>query len=132
TSTDYDSSILQLNFSTLNVFSSVGGHIAFYSYHTPRNLHSFPTRRSSDLITSYNNSTLTNTNTFTVTPDTTNPSGGALTVNSTKIGSAHIGTPVTSPTRTPTAASNNTDAGSGLASSTLTRQTATLSSSDGI
>src|SRR5262249_33136098 len=31
--------------------------------------------------TATNNATLTNTNTFTLTPDTTNPTGGALTVN---------------------------------------------------
>src|SRR5207249_8875791 len=82
---------------------------------TPHDHHSLPTRRSSDL-----------------TPDTSNPSGGALTVNATAASSGGSTSYNSSGNFNISAISDYTDAGSGLTSSTLTRQTATLSSSDGI
>src|SRR5207237_5156365 len=86
----------------------------------------------SQTVTAHNNASLTNTNTFTLTPDTSNPSGGALTVNATTATGAGSSSYNSSGSFTIGAISDYSDAGSGLASSTLTRQTATLSSSDGI
>src|SRR5207244_10958708 len=82
-STDNDSGILKLNFPTLTGFSSGGGDTASSPYQTTYNWTGAVAATGSQTITSYNNSNLTNTNPFTVTPDTTNPTGGALTVNST-------------------------------------------------
>ena len=83
TSTDGDSGILKLNFPTLSGFTSGGGDTSSSPYQTTYNWTGAVGASGSQTITSHNNATLTNTNTFTVTPDTTNPTGGALTVNGT-------------------------------------------------
>src|SRR4029077_4370628 len=75
---------------------------------------------------------LTNTNTFTITPDTTAPTGGALTVNGTNATGAGSTSYNSSGNWTIGTISDYTDSGSGLTSSILTRQSATLSSSNGI
>src|SRR6185312_14249023 len=109
TSTDNDSGILKLNFPTLSGFTSGG-----------------------QTITSHNNTNLTTTNTFTVTPDTTNPTGGALTVNGTTATGPGSTSTNSSGSFTISAITDYSDGGSGLNTSLLTRQSATLSSSDGI
>ena len=86
----------------------------------------------SQTITDTSNAGLTNTATFTVTPDTTAPSGGALTVNGTSANSAGTSSYSKTGSFTISAITDYTDSGSGLASSTLTVQTATLSSTNGI
>src|SRR5439155_6910543 len=73
----------------------------------------FPTRRTSDRLA--------------VTPDTAVPSGGALTVDGTAASAAGTSSYNSSGSFTISAIADYTDAGSGLASSTLTRQAATLS-----
>ena len=66
----------------------------------------------------HNNATLTNTNTFTITPDTTNPNGGALTINSTTATGAGSTSYNSSGSFTIGAITDYSDAGSGLDSST--------------
>src|SRR5207247_5862619 len=78
------------------------------------------------------NASLTSTSSFTISPDTSNPSGGALTVNATAASSGGSSSYNNAGSFTIGAISDYTDSGSGLASSLLTRQPATLSSSDGI
>src|SRR2546429_9970616 len=65
------------SFPTLTGFSSGGGDTASSPYQTTYNWTGAVAASGSQTITSYNNSTLTNTNTFTVTPDTTNQIGRA-------------------------------------------------------
>jgi hypothetical protein len=128
TSTDNDSGILKLNFPTLTGFSSGGGDTSSSPFQTTYNWTGAVGATGSQTITSYNNANLTNTASFTVTPDTTNPTGGALTVNGTNA----TGAGSTSTTSNPGFAINTrtdyTDGGSGLASSTLTVRSATLTS----
>jgi hypothetical protein len=128
TSTDADSGILKLNFPALTGFTSGGGDTSSSPYQTTYNWSGAVAASGNQTITSTNDSTLTNTNTFTVTPDTTNPTGGALTVNATTA----TGPGSTSTTSNPGFAINTrtdyTDGGSGLASSTLTVRSATLTS----
>jgi hypothetical protein len=132
TSSDNDSGILKLNFPALTGFTSGGGDINSSPYQTTYNWTGAVGASGNQTITSTNNSSLTNTNTFTVTPDTTNPTGGALTVNGTTATGGGSSSYNSSGSFNISAISDYTDSGSGLASSTLTRQSATLSSSDGI
>ena len=132
TSTDSDSGILKLNFPTLTGFTSGGGDTSSSPYQTTYNWTGAVGASGSQTITSHNNATLTNTNTFTVTPDTTNPTGGALTVNGTNATGPGSTSYNSNGSFTISAISDYSDAGSGLNSSLLTRQSATLSSSDGI
>ncbi|HTN23605.1 MAG TPA: chitobiase/beta-hexosaminidase C-terminal domain-containing protein, partial [Solirubrobacteraceae bacterium] len=77
-------------------------------------------------VTSSDTAGNTTTTALTFTPDSTGPAGGALTVN----GSASSSTSTTG--NFAISRTDYTDADSGLVSSVLTRETATLSSSDGI
>ena len=97
TSTDSDSGILKLNFPTLSGFTSGGGDTSSSPYQTTYNWTGAVGASGAQTITSHNNATLTNTNTFTVTPDTSNPTGGALTVNGTT--ATGPGSTSTTPTR---------------------------------
>ena len=128
TSTDGDSGILKLNFPSLTGFTSGGGDTSSSPFQTTYTWTGAVGATGSQTITSHNNATLTNSNTFTVTPDTNNPTGGALTVNGTNA----TGAGSTSTTSNPGFAINTrtdyTDGGSGLASSTLTVRSATLTS----
>jgi hypothetical protein len=132
TSTDNDSGILKLNFPALSGFTSGGGDTSSSPYQTTYNWIGAVGASGNQTITNYNNANLTNSNTFTVTPDTSNPTGGALTVNATNATGPGSTSYSSSGSFTISAISDYSDSGSGLASSTLTRQTATLSSSDGI
>jgi hypothetical protein len=72
-------------------------------------------------VTATNNAALTSSASFTVTADTTAPTGGAVTVNgvaATAVGSASANTTGSFPINLRT---DYTDSGSGVASSTLTR-----------
>ncbi len=84
----------------------------------------------SQTVTAVNNTGLSAGGTFTVTPDVTAPTGGALTVNGTAAGvggtTSISGTGTYAGTRTNYAETASATA-SGLASSTLTRATATVS-----
>jgi hypothetical protein len=132
TSTDSDSGILKLNFPTLTGFTSGGGDSTSSPFQTTYNWSGAVGASGGQTVTAHNNATLTNTGTFTVTPDTNNPTGGALTVNGTNATGAGSTSYNSNGSFTISAISDYSDSGSGLASSNLTRQTATLSSSDGI
>jgi Chitobiase/beta-hexosaminidase C-terminal domain len=132
TTTDNDSGILKVNFPSPNGFSSGGGDVNSSPFQTTYNWSGAVAASGTQTITASNNATLTNTATFTITPDTTNPTGGALTVNGTAASGAGSNSYDSSGNFTISAISDYTDSGSGLASSLLTRQSATLSSSNGI
>jgi hypothetical protein len=132
TSTDGDSGILKINFPTLTGFSSGGGDSTSSPFQTTYNWSGAVGASGSQTVTAHNNASLTNTGSFTVTPDTSNPTGGALTANGTTATGGGSSSYSSSGNYTISAISDYSDAGSGLASSTLTRQSATLSSSDGI
>src|SRR5262249_39656010 len=84
TSTDSDSGIQKHNFPTRTGFSSgaAGDTTSPYTSRTYTRPGAV-TAPETQTTAATNNATLTNTNTFTLTPDTTNPTGGALTVNAT-------------------------------------------------
>ena len=132
TSTDNDSGLLKVNFPSPTGFSSGGGDSNSSPYQTTYNWSGAVAASGSQTTTAYNNANLTNTNTFTITPDTTAPTGGALTVNGTNATGAGSTSYNSSGSWTIGTISDYTDSGSGLTSSTLTRQSATLSSSNGI
>src|SRR5207244_10304704 len=87
TSTDSDSGILKLNFPSPSGFSSGGGDSSSSPYQTTYTWSGAVGATGSQTVTAHNNASNTNTNTFTITPDTSNPSGGALTVNATSASS---------------------------------------------
>ena len=132
TSTDNDSGLLKVNFPSPTGFSSGGGDSNSSPYQTTYNWSGAVSASGSQTTTAYNNANLTNTNTFTITPDTTAPTGGALTVNGTNATGAGSTSYNSSGSWTIGTISDYTDSGSGLTSSVLTRQSATLSSSNGI
>jgi hypothetical protein len=126
TTTDPDSGIQKVNFPVLTGFTSGDGDDTTTPFATTYAWTGAVGATGTKTVTSTNTVTATATSTFTITSDTTVPATGALTVN----GSATTSFSTTgsySIVRT-----DYTDGGSGLASSTLTRETATLSSSDGI
>ena len=130
---DNDSGILKVNFPSPTGFTSGGGDVTSSPYATTYNWSGAgATASGSQTVTVFNNAALTNTTSFTVTPDMANPINGALTVNGqTASGAGTSGyssvTNFAIGSRT-----DYTDGGSGLASSTLTVQSFALSSSDGI
>jgi hypothetical protein len=130
--TDSDSGISKVNFPALGGFTSGGGDVTGTPFQTTYSWSGAVSASGSQTVTAYDNAGLTNTGTFTVTPDTANPTGGALTVNGTAATGGGSSSYEGSGSWTIGAISDYTDSGSGLASSTLTRQSATLSSSDGI
>src|SRR4051812_36061377 len=132
TSTDNDSGLLKVNFPSPTGFSSGGGDSNSSPYQTTYNWSGAVAASGSQTTTAYNNANLTNTNTFTITPDTTAPTGGALTVNGTNATGPGSPSYNSSGSWTIGAISDYTDSGSGLTSSVLTRQSATLGSSNGI
>ncbi|HEY5662125.1 MAG TPA: hypothetical protein VIR59_15180, partial [Gaiellaceae bacterium] len=77
-------------------------------------------------VTATNNANLTTTTNFTITPDTTNPTGGALTVNGTAANTSGTTSSTTNPSFAINSRTNYTDAGSGIGSSALTVQSETL------
>src|SRR5262249_39385613 len=84
TSSDGDSGIQKLTFPTLTGFSSGGGDDTTSPYNSGTyNWAGAVAASGAQTVTATNNANLGNTNTFTVTPDTTNPTSGALTVNAT-------------------------------------------------
>ena len=134
TSTDGESGIQKINFPALTGFSTGGGDDATSPYSSGTYSWSGAVGASgAQTVTATNNSGLTASSSFTVTPDTTPPDGGgALVVNGqTATGGGTSGysssTGFAIGMRT-----NYTDSGSGIASSVLTVQSFALSSSDGI
>ncbi|HEY8501243.1 MAG TPA: hypothetical protein VIL21_01025, partial [Solirubrobacterales bacterium] len=132
TSSDSDSGLSKLNFPSLSGFSGGGGDVSSSPYQTTYSWSGAVSASGSQTVTAYDLAGLTATAGFTVTPDTTAPTGGALTVNGTAASGAGSASYNSSGSFTISAITDYTDAGSGLASSTLTRQAATLSSSNGI
>jgi hypothetical protein len=127
TSTDGDSGIQKLNFPALSGFSSGGGDDTSSPYDSGTYSWSGAVgANGAQTVTAYNNANLTATGSFTVTSDTANPTGGAVTVD----GTAATGGGSTSTTTNPGFSINSrtdyTDGGSGIASSTLTVRSATL------
>jgi hypothetical protein len=131
TSTDNDSGLLKVNFPSPTGFSSGGGDINSSPFQTTYNWSGAVAASGSQTTTAHNNANLTNTNTFTITPDTTAPTGGALTVNGTNATGAGSTSTTTNPGFTIGTRTNYTEgSGSGLASSTLTVQSATLTNNN--
>jgi hypothetical protein len=133
TSSDSDSGILKLNFPSPGGFSSGGGDDTASPYSSGTyNWSGAVSASGSQTVTASNNANLSSSAGFTITPDTTNPTGGALTVNGTAATGGGSTSYSNSGAFNINAISDYGDSGSGLASSTLTRQSATLSSSDGV
>jgi hypothetical protein len=128
TSSDGDSGILKLNFPGPSGFSGGGGDVTSSPYQTTYSWSGAVGASGSQTVTSYDNAGLTATASFTVTPDTTAPAGGALTVNGTAASGPGTTSTTSDPNFTIGARTDYTDAGSGLASSTLTVQSETLTS----
>jgi hypothetical protein len=126
TTTDADSGIQKVNFPLLTGFTSGDGDDSAAPFATTYAWSGAVGATGSKTVTSTNTATGTATSTFTITADTTAPATGALTVNGSAA-SSYSTTGSYAISRT-----DYTDAGSGLASSVLTRETATLSSSDAI
>ena len=126
TSIDADSGIQKLTFPVLTGFSSGDGDDTSSPFATTYSWFGAVGATGTKTVTATNTVTDTATSTFTVTSDTTAPATGALTVNGSATSSFST-TGSYSIVRT-----DYTDGGSGLASSVLTRETAALSSSDGI
>jgi hypothetical protein len=130
-STDNDSGLLKVNFPSPTGFSSGGGDINSSPYQTTYNWSGAVAASGSQTTTAHNNANLTNTNTFTITPDTTAPTGGALTVNGTNATGPGSTSTTSNPGFTIGTRTNYTEAsGSGLASSTLTVESATLTNNN--
>ena len=130
--TDAQSGILKVNFPAPAGFTSGGGDVGASPFQTTYAWSGAVAATGAQTVTASNPATGTATSTFTITPDTTGPTGGALTVNGVGAGAATSSWSATgnfSISRTDYSADG---AGSGLASSVLTVQTGTLSSSDGI
>jgi Bacterial Ig domain len=135
TTSDAQSGILKVNFPTPSGFSSGGGDDASSPFSSGTyNWSGAVAASGSQTVTSTNNALLTSTSSFTVTPDTADPTGGAVTVNGQAASAggttSYYGAPAT--ISYTIGRTDYTDSGSGIASSTLTRESATLSSSDSI
>jgi hypothetical protein len=126
TSTDSDSGILKLNFPSLSGFSGGGGDVSSSPYQTSYSWSGAVSASGSQTVTAYDNAGLTSTASFTVTADTSTPTGGALTVNGTAASGAGTTSTTSNPNFTIGTRTDYTDSGSGLASSSLTIQSETL------
>jgi hypothetical protein len=130
--TDSDSGILKVNFSSPSGFTAGGGDVSGSPFQSSYSWSGAVGASGGQTVTAHNNAGLTSTSSFTITPDTASPTGGALTVNGTAATGAGSGSYNSGGSWMIGAIGDYTDSGSGLASSTLTRQSATLSSSDGV
>jgi len=126
TSTDADSGIDKVNFPVLTGFATGDGDDTSSPFATTYAWAGGVSASGTNTVTSTNAVAGTATSTFSVTPDTVGPATGSLAVNGSATAS------VTSTGSFSISRTDYTDAGSGLASSVLTRETATLSSSDAI
>jgi hypothetical protein len=126
TSSDSDSGLSKLNFPSLSGFSGGGGDVSSSPYQTTYSWSGAVSASGSQTVTAYDLAGLTATAGFTVTPDTSAPTGGALTVNGTAASGAGTTSSTTNPTFAIGTRTDYTDSGSGLASSTLTVQSETL------
>jgi Fn3 domain-containing protein len=127
TSSDSDSGILKLTFPTPAGFSSGGGDDTISPFTSGTYSWSGAVAASgAQTVTATNNANLTTTTSFTITPDTTNPTGGALTVNGTAATNGGSTSSTTDPNFAINSRTNYSDAGSGIGSSTLTIQSETL------
>ncbi len=133
TSSDSDSGILKLSFPSPAGFSSGGGDDTISPFTSGTyNWAGAVAASGAQTVTATNNANLTSTTSFTITPDTTNPTGGALTVNGTAATNSGTTSYSNSGSFNINALSDYTDSGSGVASSTLVRESAPLASGDGI
>lgn len=126
-SSDPDSGIAKLNFPALTGFTSGGGDDTTSPYGTNYSWAGAVSASGTQAIAATNNTNLTATSTVTVTPDTTAPVGGALTVNGLAASAAGTTSAASNTTITIGTRTDYTDPGSGLLSSTLTVQSETLS-----
>ena len=133
TTTDSQSGIQKVNFASPAGFSSGGGDDTSSPYATTYAWSGAVAASGSQAVTSYNNAGVTAATNFSVAPDTTAPTGGAVTVNGT---AASAGGSTSTDTDGSFTISGRTDYSeaqnatqSGLASggSTLVRESATLS-----
>ncbi len=128
--TDSDSGILNVIFPALTGFSSGGGTDTSSPYSTTYAWSgAAATASGSKTVTATNNATGTTNSSFTVTPDTTNPINGAVSVNGTAATGGGSTSTTSSTSFSIDSRTDYTDAGSGLASSTLTIQSETLTGS---
>ncbi len=130
--TDGDSGILKVSFPAASGFASGGGDVTGSPFQSSYGWSGAVGASGAHSVTAYNNAGSTSSAGFTITPDTAAPTGGALTVNGTAASGAGTSSYSSSGSFAVGAISDYTDAGSGLASSTLTRESAPLSSSDGV
>ena len=115
---DSQSGILKVNFPA---FGATGGTDDTSSPYSQHYTWSGSVTAGSKTVTATNNASLTGTGSFTVSSDTTNPTGGAITANGS--GSNSFNTTGT----VPLSATNFTDTGgSGIASNAITRASGTL------
>jgi hypothetical protein len=117
TATDGQSGILKVNFPAFGSTSSTDQSSTPYSLHYTW---SGAITAGSKTVTATNNATLTNTGSFTVSSDTTNPTGGSITANGSASQSYNTSGNIS------LSVTNFTDAGSGIASNVVTRASATL------
>ena len=125
---DLDSGVPQVSFPTLTGYESGGGPVTPAPFATTYAWSgATASAAGAQTVTAVNGSGLTASATFTVTPDTTAPVGGAVLVNgvaATGVGSSSYNT---TGSFSVAGLSPYTDAGSGLATSTLVREQASLS-----
>jgi hypothetical protein len=125
TTTDGDSGILKVNLPALTGFTSGGGDVSSSPFQTTYSWSGAVGASGSQTVTASNNASLTSTGSFTVTSDTAAPTGGLLTVNGTVATSGGSNSTTSNPNFT-ILRTDYSDGGSGLASSTLTVQSETL------
>jgi hypothetical protein len=128
---DPESGIQKVAFPTLAGFSAGGGDDTLSPYQSSYSWSGAVGASGAQSVTAFNNAGLQASSSFTVTPDTTAPTGGALTVNGVAASTGGSSSSNTSGSFPIDVRTDYTDAGSGLASSTLTREYGTTCSSFG-
>ena len=126
TSSDSDSGVQKLAFPALAGFASGGGVDLVSPFSTVYAWSGAVAATGVQTVTATNNAGLGASAGFTVTPDTAAPTGGALTVNGAAASAGGTSSSASSTGFSIGLRTDYTDAGSGLSSSTLTIQSATL------
>jgi hypothetical protein len=133
TSSDLDSGIQKVNFPALTGFASGSGDDSSSPFATTYSWSGAVGASGAQTVMATNGATGTTPNTFTVTPDTAGPAGGILTVNDAMAtGGGSVSGNVSGAFLIARTDYADGGSGSGLASSVLTLESATLSSLGGI
>jgi hypothetical protein len=128
-SSDPDSGIASINFPSLAGFTSGGGRDTASPYTSSYSWTGAAAATGAQTLTATNTTNLTSASAITVIPDTSPPSGAALTVDGLAASAAGTSSSASNTTVAIGMRTDYTDAGSGLLSSTLTIQSETLSQS---